>query len=356
VEAADDELLLARVGVDVAHREHAAFAGLELLGVHRHLLALEFQAPVGDRAQARRNAQAGDQRVERQRDRGRVRRGDLQLPAVEGAGLADLECHLAFGHQGAHGGDRGLVGLEAVTAVHQRDLLGDGCERQGRFQRDVVAAIHHHRLPRKALQRFGVIEKRSAFELRDAIERDALGHEGTNAGCDEHRLREERLAGRRRQQQALVGLALQRGNLLTEVKPRPERRHLLQQRLRQRAPAGHGRARNVVDGLVAVQRHALAARGGQCIDDVAGDFKQAQLEGLEQPDGAGTDDQRVGFDGRGGLVQRTSSPTLSVLSFHSSASGSAGLRLVMLFQPSARASSALILMKAIWLAGRSSSA
>jgi hypothetical protein len=66
VEAADDELLLARVGVDVAHREHAALARFVFLGVDRHLLALQFQAPVGDGAEPGRDAEAGDQRVERQ--------------------------------------------------------------------------------------------------------------------------------------------------------------------------------------------------------------------------------------------------------------------------------------------------
>jgi hypothetical protein len=240
--------------------------------------------------------------------------------------------------------------------MHQRDLFGDGRERNGGFQRNVVAAVDHHRLAREAVQRIGVIEEGSALEARDAFDGDALGHEGADAGRDEHGLGQESGARRSGQQQALIGLPFQRGDLLAEVKLRLERRHLLQQRLREVAPAGHRRAGNVVDGLVAVQRHALAARGGQCIDDVAGDFEQAQLKGLEQPDRAGADDQRVGFDGAGPGVQRTSSPTLSVLSFHSSASGSAGLRLVMLFQPSARASSALILMKAIWSAGRSSSA
>jgi hypothetical protein len=180
--------------------------------------------------------------------------------------------------------------------MHQRDLFADGRERDGGFQRDVVAAVHHHRLPRKAVQRFGVIEERSAFELRDALDGDALGHEGADAGRDEHRLREESLAGRRGQQQPPVGLAGEGGDLLAEMELRLERRHLREQRLRKVAPAGHRRAGNVVDRLVAIERHALAARGGQCIDDVAGDFKQAQLEGLEQPDRAGTDDQRVGFD------------------------------------------------------------
>ena len=49
VKAAQDQLLLARVGVHVTDREDALDAGLELLGVDDKLLAFHRQAPVGDR-------------------------------------------------------------------------------------------------------------------------------------------------------------------------------------------------------------------------------------------------------------------------------------------------------------------
>jgi len=75
--------------------------------------------------------------------------------------------------------------------VHQRDLLGDGGECNGGFERDVVATVDHHRLPGEAVQRIGVIEERGALELRDAFDRDALGHEGADTGRDEHRFGEE---------------------------------------------------------------------------------------------------------------------------------------------------------------------
>ena len=57
VEAADDQLLLARVGVDVADREDARRRGLEALGVDDDLLSLERQAPVGDRPELRAPAE-----------------------------------------------------------------------------------------------------------------------------------------------------------------------------------------------------------------------------------------------------------------------------------------------------------
>src|SRR5580704_514716 len=51
VEAGQDQLLLARVGVDVAHREDSREARLELLGVHLEGTFLQRQPPVGNRAE-----------------------------------------------------------------------------------------------------------------------------------------------------------------------------------------------------------------------------------------------------------------------------------------------------------------
>ena len=66
VEAADDELLLARVGVDVADREDPRRRGLEARRVDDDLLLLERQAPVGDRPELRAPAEQDEERVERQ--------------------------------------------------------------------------------------------------------------------------------------------------------------------------------------------------------------------------------------------------------------------------------------------------
>ena len=96
------------------------------------------------------------------------------------------------------------------------------------------------------------------------------------------------------------------------------------------------------------------------------DLQQAKLEHLKQADRPGADDHGIGlyrsavFMGIGGVdhflvqlrfhgaiigaVQRTSSFSLSVLSFHSSASAGGTLRLVMLFQVGSLASSALSLV------------
>src|SRR5215469_2409536 len=51
VKSGQDELLLARVGVDVADGEHAEETRLELLGIHRERALLECQTPLSDRTE-----------------------------------------------------------------------------------------------------------------------------------------------------------------------------------------------------------------------------------------------------------------------------------------------------------------
>jgi hypothetical protein len=78
VEARQDQLLLARIGVDVAHGEDARHIGLELLGVdHLQLLALDVQAPFGDRAELGRQAEEHQQHVQRHAAGDAVGAGDL---------------------------------------------------------------------------------------------------------------------------------------------------------------------------------------------------------------------------------------------------------------------------------------
>ena len=57
MKAAQDQLLLAGIGVDVADREDAGHAGLKFLGVDLERLFLQLQAPVGDRSELRVQAE-----------------------------------------------------------------------------------------------------------------------------------------------------------------------------------------------------------------------------------------------------------------------------------------------------------
>jgi hypothetical protein len=97
----------------------------------------------------------------------------------------------------------------------------------------------------------------------------------------------------------LVFAALDGGHFLAQVEGRLERLDLLEQVVGQFLAGADGHGRDVVDRLVRIQLHALAADGRQRIDHVGLDFQQAQLEHLEQADRARADDHGIGFDGAG---------------------------------------------------------
>ena len=126
MKAAQDQLALAGVGVDVADGEDAGLAGLELLGVDHQLLALQRQLPVGDGAELGAHAVEDEQRVQRQRRRAAVRPQHLdgRHAAVllrDAVDLADDEAHAPGITQLAHARHAGGRGLKAVAPVQQRD-------------------------------------------------------------------------------------------------------------------------------------------------------------------------------------------------------------------------------------------
>ena len=180
--------------------------------------------------------------------------------------------------------------------MHQGDLAGVAAECNSGTERGVVAAVDHHGLVCKAGQRLRVVEQPRALEMLGVGQRQPAWHKGAHTRCNKNRAGHKGLARCGAQAQQAVVLAGQRGDLFTQVHGGLEGGDLLQQRCHQGTPGGHRRARNVVDGFVAVERNTLAARVGQCVHDVAGDFQQAQLEGLEQADGACADDECVGVN------------------------------------------------------------
>src|SRR6218665_198759 len=88
----------------------------------------------------------------------------------------------------------------------------------------------------------------------------------------------------------------QGGHQGVQVPVRFERRQLRKQPIDQFAPGTDRNAGNVVDGLVAIQRHALAARLRQGIDQVRADALQPQLERLEQAHRACANDDGIRLD------------------------------------------------------------
>ena len=129
--------------------------------------------------------------------------------------------------------------------------------------------MHHQAL---ALQLRGrgqvLVEKLCACKGIDAFHLECTGHKGAHACGDEdgagYQLRA--LAGG--DGKAPIGLRLDRCHLGAQVPLGLEGGNLLGEPRGQLVAGAHGYARNVVNGFVAVQLYALAARIGQGIDDV----------------------------------------------------------------------------------------
>ena len=79
MEARQDELLLARIGVDVTHGEDARDGAFELFRVHNDLLAVKFQAPFGDRTDLGLKAEEHEQVVQRHAAHNAVAAGDADF-------------------------------------------------------------------------------------------------------------------------------------------------------------------------------------------------------------------------------------------------------------------------------------
>ena len=181
-----------------------------------------------------------------------------------------------------------------------------------------------------------------------------------HATGNKHSARQKVEARRGFCQIAPIGLPLQGLHGLVQVHARREGCNLRQKILDQLAPGADLDGGNIVNRLIGVEGNALTARHGQGVHHLRMHALKAQLKHLKQPHRARTDDQRVGLQGLGwqrpAPGQRISSESLSVLSFHSSASGKGVLRLVMLFQVGSLASSALRAVMWRWSCGTSSSA
>jgi hypothetical protein len=170
-------------------------------------------------------------------------------------------------------------------------------------------------------------------------------------------------------EEAAVVLLAHDADFLAEVEGGAEGLDLLEQVVGEFLAGAHGHGRDVVDRLVGVQLDALAAGVAQRVDDVGLDLQQAQLEHLEQADRAGADDDGVGLDGAvvaaGGvghfgvqgvpwrLLSGSAGPACPCGLSSRRHRAAPALRLVMLGH--LRDRSALILMKASWSLGTSSS-
>src|ERR1700689_3609666 len=127
VKAAQDELLFARISVDVADRENSGHAGLEIFRVDLEGFFLEFQAPVGDGAEFWMQPVERHDVVGRNLERGMSvvgfdhRAAELVMLAVQRQDLSLDELHLARRDQLAHPRDGGGRSAEFGAPMHQRE-------------------------------------------------------------------------------------------------------------------------------------------------------------------------------------------------------------------------------------------
>ena len=236
VEAADDELLLARIGVDVADREDPRRRGLEARRVDDELLLLERQAPVGDRPELRAPAEQDEERVERQLARIAVagqdgEGGELAVVLDDGFRLAGDELDAARRAQGVEPGARRFVGVEVVAAMDERDAAGRGravlARGDRRRHRRLGAADDDDALAGLLVQGRAVLEELRAAVAIEAVDLEPARLERADAAGDDDGLGDEARAGRRRDVEAAVVAPRDRAHLLVEMKARAERLDLL---------------------------------------------------------------------------------------------------------------------------------
>src|SRR5688572_4622832 len=313
-EAAQDELQLAGIARDVADGEDAGRARRTGLGRDRDMVVVEVEAPTGDRPEIHREAE------ERQQHIG-LQLADLAVEGrdIDGAELAvrAFERMQLVGHhqldlpllrQLLHARDRFRRAAELRAAVDDVKFLSDAGKRQGPVERGIAAAGDHHALAAHVLLAFHQVEDALALELGEALQRRAVGAEGTDTGGDDDGAGVDPGAGRGLQVPAVADLG-QLVDLLAEMVHGMERRGLLLQLLDQVGGIDRGIAGDVVDRLLGVQRGALPAGGLKRVDDVALHFQHAAFEHREQADRARTDDRHVRYMRRHALLHI---PTLSV--------------------------------------------
>ena len=179
--------------------------------------------------------------------------------------------------------------------MDHRDAVGDLGQRQRPVDGGVAAARDHHALAAEGLAVRDIVEDALAFVGLDARQGRPVGTEGADAGGDDHgaRLHHRALGGRDLPEPAAQ--LLQALHLLAEVIDRPEGRRLRLQPHHQLGRLDAGKARDVVDRLLGIERRALAAGIVEHVDDVATQPHHAAFEHGEQADGPRAYDDDVGL-------------------------------------------------------------
>ena len=301
VEARENQLLLARIDVDVADGEDAGNAGFETFGIDHDLLAFELETPVFDRAELGLQTEEDKEMVERDTtghavSTGNGDFGELAVFFVKACHLTDFKLHFPVFAEFLHLGNGSGRSAEAVATVEKNNAFGLADKVERPVESGVATAADHDVLAFKDGRILAAVVKLGAFEFFDTLNAQLTRLEAADTGGEDDNLTVEAGAEARFNVETAVFLLFNDGNFFTEVEDRVERVNLLEEVFRQFIGRANRNGRDVVDRLGGIEFHALTADRAQRVDNVSLDFEKAEFKHLEEADGTGTDDDGIGFN------------------------------------------------------------
>ena len=301
MKAAQDELLLARINVDVTDREDAGDIGLKLLRIDLDAVLRQVQSPLGDGPELRVQPPEGQEVLHRNGANAAVLRLDLdgreRIVVFNEANDAALKkLHLHFAAVVAHALHRRRSGLEITAAVDEHHTVGARQQVQGPVERRVTTTQNDDVLAVMNGLVANAVKHLPAFVFLEAGHVELARREGTNTRRNDHCATIKSGAGGRYDPEPTVFEWCNLVDLLSQMKRGRERADLLLKTVDQLFGAANRQRRNIVDGLVRVQLDTLPTSIVQRIDEVRLQAQQTELKDLKESAGTSAHDNDISLD------------------------------------------------------------
>ena len=288
--------------IDIAYRVDTRRRCFETLGIHINSLAIDVEAPLGNRPKLRCQA-VEHQRMVRlyliSQQTFLVIDNELLQCAVLMLQLSNLRIlnnrHFAGLLKISHRGNRRIHGAVFIASMHQRNVLRYRCQSNDPVECRIAAAEDGELLARVLLRVAHPVLNGSVAEFLDALRAQCTRLERTDTCSDHDSLAVELFA--------CIGLYVKfvtvrahNRHFFAEVHARAEGFDLLKQAFGQFVTGAHRDTGNVVDGFVRIELRTLAARLPNRVNDLGLEAQQSELENLKQAARPGADDDNVRFD------------------------------------------------------------
>lgn len=292
METGQNELQLAGVVADIADGEHAARAGLELLGIHRNQVLMQVEPEGSHRPQLHGEPIKSQKPIAR--DRPFIGFNGVYLGARtrNARYVGNHKLHFAVGHQLFHAANRIGGCAEIVTPVHQRQLFDDRLQVDGPVECGIAATRDHHFTIAVRFHFAHGIKDRRALIRFNPGNRGLFGHKGSAARSNHDNGRAQGGA-LIRCKHPVFAVAFQFLGHLAKMERGAKGFDLLHQPVGQFLARDGRQGRNVVNGLFRVQLGALAAWFFKDIDQMGLEIEQAKFENGKKPHGPRADDDNV---------------------------------------------------------------